>query len=284
MKLCSVEGCEKARHVKIGYCSKHYAKYLKHGDPLGGRDNKYLPGQSPEKCTIDGCDSKHAHGGLCQAHYLRKRRLGDPNAKYDSEKGKICSLDGCGRKHYCKSFCSKHYQSWFKYGDPIYPEKNSISAWIESHKEYKGDDCLIWPFARLTNGYPVIGVDDGRKRIASRVMCEVAHGMPEDESMQAAHSCGNGHKACVNPNHLRWATVKENCHDKYDHGTHLFGEVAPWSKLTEDQVRFILDKEKSGGSTALAKRFGVSKWAIYSIRQGRAWKHISNEQLQTASN
>lgn len=187
---------------------------------------------------------------------------------------KICSVEHCERKHYCKSFCSKHYQMWFKYGDPLYWEKNSGVGWIENNADHQSDECLIWPKSRLTNGYPVVNTKEGQKRIASRVMCEVAHGMPPDPSMEAAHSCGNGHKGCVNPRHLRWATRMDNSHDKYGHGTHLYGEKAPWSILTEDDVKYILNKEKSGGPAALAKKFGVSKWTIYSIRQRRIWRHV----------
>ena len=33
MKFCSVEGCGKP-HLALGYCSKHYTKFRKYGDPL----------------------------------------------------------------------------------------------------------------------------------------------------------------------------------------------------------------------------------------------------------
>jgi hypothetical protein len=187
---------------------------------------------------------------------------------------KICSVEGCERKHYCKSFCSKHYQNWFTHGDPLHAEKNSIHGWMIRHANHESDECLWWPFSRLANGYPTVKVADGRKRIASRVMCEMAHGMPPSDGMDCAHSCGNGNNACVNPRHLRWATRIDNCHDKYDHGTHLEGEDAPWSILTEDDVRYILNKKASGGPTALAERFGVSKWTIYKIRQRKIWRHV----------
>lgn len=274
MKKCSVEGCNNKKHVKIGYCSKHYEKFKKYGDPLAGRSNIYLPGEAPKLCTVDKCNSVHDHGGLCHAHYLRKKKLGSVDALYDSEKIKLCSVQDCNAKHYCKTFCSKHYQNWFTHGDPLYTEKNSVMGWMKRHIKYESDECLWWPFSRLTNGYPVVQTKDGKRRIASRVMCEIAHGTPPCDSMDAAHSCGNGNLGCVNPKHLRWATRIDNCHDKYDHGTHLYGEKAPWSILTEDDVRYILDKEKSGGPTALAEKFGVSKWAIYSIRQRRTWRHV----------
>lgn len=274
MKICIVDGCENKQHVKIGYCGKHYAKYKQYGNPLAGRTNAYSPGQAPKVCTVDGCQSAYAHGGLCQAHYKRKKKLGSVDALYESEKPKFCSVDKCGKKHYCKSYCAKHYQAWAAHGDPLYREKNSPMGWIQRHKNYDGDDCLIWPHARLTNGYGMIQVKGGSKRIASRVMCEAAHGMPARPEMQAAHICGNGKKGCVNPKHLRWATVIDNCHDKYDHGTHLYGEKAPWAKLTERQVRQAKYELSGIPAPKIAAMFGVSPWTIYSIRQGKIWRHV----------
>ena len=274
MKICIVDGCDKKQHVKIGYCGKHYAKFKQYGDPLAGRSNTYAPGESPKVCTVEGCESKNDHSGLCQAHYKRKKKLGSVDALYESEKPKACSIVGCDRKHYCKSYCSRHYNSYVAHGDPLFTEKNSCIGWINEHKDHSGDGCLAWPFSKLTNGYGVINAEDGRKRIASRVMCEVAHGMPSNENMQAAHTCGNGHNGCVNPRHLRWATVIDNLHDKYHHGTHLYGEKAPWSKLTEEQAKMAKYDLSHLTATEVANILGVRPTTIHCIRQGRNWRHI----------
>jgi len=280
MKFCIVEGCEKNQHVRLGYCNNHYYKFKTYGDPLGGRKNKYSAGETPATCTIEGCESKHGHSGLCQAHYLRKKKLGSVDALYPSEieqREKRCAVDECDRKHYCKGFCLRHYQNWFKYGDPLYTVKNTPMAWIERHKGHTGEECLAWPHARLTNGYGTIQVESGKKRIASRVMCEAAHGMPKEESMQAAHNCGNGHLGCVNPSHLRWDTVAGNGRDKIKHGTFLFGGKAPWSKLTEKQARYIKYEGAKVNAPILAEEFNVSVWAVYSIRQGKTWAHLNGQ-------
>ena len=148
-------------------------------------------------------------------------------------------------------------------------------AWIERHKDYSGKECLAWPHARMASGYGMIQMKGGKKRVASRVMCETAHGQPEEKGMQAAHNCGNGHLGCVNPSHLRWATVAGNSHDRIEHGTMLFGEKAPWSKLTEKQARYIKFEGAKVNPPILAEEFNVSVTAIYSIRQGRTWAHIN---------
>ena len=36
--ICEVEGCGKGGKIVRGYCSAHYWRWQKHGDPLGGRD------------------------------------------------------------------------------------------------------------------------------------------------------------------------------------------------------------------------------------------------------
>jgi hypothetical protein len=79
--------------------------------------------------------------------------------------------------------------------------------------------------------------------------------------------------ACVNPNHLRWATRKENEADKISHGTHNRGERHGQSKLTESMVLEIL-ATKDLSHQIIASRYGVSRFAIDSIKNRKAWKHV----------
>jgi hypothetical protein len=133
--------------------------------------------------------------------------------------------------------------------------------------------CLIWPYAKSTDGYGCI-VIDGRRCIVSRLVCESTHGPSPTDTHQAAHDCGNS--SCCNPTHIRWKTPKENCADKIIHGTNVgnykpkFGESNGRSLLTRDQVMAIR------GSTAeprrkLADRYGVSVSTIAAIRARQNW-------------
>lgn len=73
---CSVDGCEKVTGVKgtaRGWCSKHYNRWLRNGDPLVRTMRKIT-----ETCTIPGCGKPHDALGLCSAHITHLRRHGSP--------------------------------------------------------------------------------------------------------------------------------------------------------------------------------------------------------------
>lgn len=126
-----------------------------------------------------------------------------------------CSVAGCHRREKARRFCSAHYNRWQKYGDPTdgRPERAAPGETIRFLEAvaipFSGVECLLWPYGKYPNGYGQIRIGGGTK-VVSRLVCERAHGQPPTPKYEAAHSCGNGHLGCVNPQHLRWATSKEN--------------------------------------------------------------------------
>lgn len=68
---CSVDECNRPHWAK-GYCSKHYYRWKKNGDPL---KTKILVEHS-DKCSIAGCEEPYYEGGLCSKHYYRKNKHG----------------------------------------------------------------------------------------------------------------------------------------------------------------------------------------------------------------
>jgi hypothetical protein len=75
IKPCGVNGCTAAAvYVTQGLCRKHYRIRLKR-----------------PPCTIEGCDHPQVGKGLCNMHYLRVRRYGDPsvNKGWGPERWKI---------------------------------------------------------------------------------------------------------------------------------------------------------------------------------------------------
>lgn len=147
--------------------------------------------------------------------------------------------------------------------------KGSSEAFLRQHINWRGQECLIWPFRKVKAGYGLAVVCGAQKR-ASRWMCILAHGEPPAPNFHAAHSCGN--PPCVNPKHLRWASSKENSADKIIHGTEIYGERNGKTKLTAQDVLAI--RKAQPNLKALMDRYGVSKGCISKIRSGARWGHI----------
>jgi hypothetical protein len=137
-----------------------------------------------------------------------------------------------------------------------------------------GDGCLPWPFAKTRDGYGLVWIS-GKNVIASRYICELAHGSPPTPEHEAAHSCGNGRDACISPDHLSWKTSAENKADMLIHGTHTRGERNAQAKLTEAAAREILALRGKESQVKLAKRFMVGPSSIWRIHTGRSWAWVA---------
>lgn len=56
------------------------------------------------------------------------------------------------------------------------------------------------------------------------------------------------------------------------------GTLNHFAKLTEEQVREVINDKENRPSTYFASKFNVSSGAIGDIRNGITWKHISKEE------
>lgn len=186
---------------------------------------------------------------------------------------RICQIEGCGNPIYCRKWCSAHYERWRAHGDP---NAGGTSPGLpkkflyETALNYRGDNCLKWPFADNGVGYGVININH-KMQLVHRVVCEIVHGLPPSKTHQAAHSCGKGHEGCCAPLHLSWKTRAENRHDTIRHGTHKFGENHVWAKLTQQNVRAIRALAATKSQQALADQFGVSRILVRHIINRKQW-------------
>lgn len=75
---CAVVGCESQDRLKRGFCDKHYNRFRRYGDPLGGRRFNEAP---PEDgiCTAEGCDRPVVARSVCMMHYVRLSNHGSVN-------------------------------------------------------------------------------------------------------------------------------------------------------------------------------------------------------------
>ena len=185
---------------------------------------------------------------------------------------RICSIDNCGKPAHGRGWCSDHYARWSRHGDPL--AGRTVPGELERYFQevvlpYKGDDCLIWPYSRSC-GYGYVSTGGGRYRV-HRLACEILQGPPPTPDHVAAHSCGNGHLGCVNPNHVRWATNVENMADAIEHGTTTAGTRHALAKLNDEQINTILSLKGDVTQRDLAARFGVTQSQISHIHTGKRW-------------
>ena len=99
------------------------------------------------------------------------------------------------------------------------------------------------------------------------------------------HKCDN--RYCINPEHLEIGTHLDNSKDMYSRKRqyHRFGIDHPSAKLTEKDVIEIMKELKNGAATnKLAKKYKVGETAIYDIKKGNKWKHLTNKEEFKAVN
>jgi hypothetical protein len=155
--------------------------------------------------------------------------------------------------------------------------KGKCAQWVRAHVGYQGIGCLIWPYARVTDGYGQMGYMGKMKR-AHVMMCELAHG-PAPEGHEAAHNCGNGHLGCVHPKHLEWKTRNDNQRDRAKHNRRpLNGKP----RLRPDQIRMIRQLKGQMTQQAIADRFGTSRTNVILIHSGQSWANVEKTALTSA--
>jgi len=91
----------------------------------------------------------------------------------------------------------------------------------------------------------------------------------------ASFGSSKGHEGCISPIHLDWKTPAQNQADRLEHGTHCRGERHNMVKLTEAEVREIINLKGIETQHSLAARFGVAQPTIAHIHAGRTWSWLT---------
>lgn len=167
---CSIDACENPA-AKRGWCSKHYQRWRKTGDPLGLRAGRWA-----------------------------SHTVGAP-----------CAVDGCAKRTHARGWCIGHYQRWRTNGDPggsLAPHTRPADERFWEKVEKGGpDDCWLWTANKTApNGHGRFLGPDGQI-MAHRYAYEALVG-PIPEGLVIDHLCRV--RLCVNPDHLEPVTAEEN--------------------------------------------------------------------------
>jgi hypothetical protein len=149
---------------------------------------------------------------------------------------------------------------------------------IKNRKEHflrnvqKTESCWLWRGCTQLNGYGVYGMDYKivRAHRASYVIFKGA--IPK--GLLVLHSCDN--RLCVNPEHLRTGTHKDNSRDAIKRNRQIRGSGHGRSKISEEYVLHLRKQYdgKHGSIKRLADKEGLSKELVRKILKRLLWTHI----------
>ncbi|MGN7160836.1 HNH endonuclease [Sphingomonas sp. SAFR-052] len=161
----------------------------------------------------------------------------------------------------------------------MFSEKRQALFW-EKVDRRGPDDCWMWTAFRNSQGYGRFWAL-GQNIQAHRYSLALKLGRTIPHPMMACHTCDN--PGCVNPNHLWEGTRSENVRDAMQKGrmvpvpptpdTYARGVRHHSAKLNPDIVRIIRSSTESG--PILAKRYGVTRELISSVRRREIWKEVA---------
>lgn len=134
------------------------------------------------------------------------------------------------------------------------------------------DTCWIWQ-GKKEEGYGRLYFK-GKKRYVHRVAWELANEQPVPDGLFVLHKCDE--PACVNPGHLWLGTQADNMKDMREKGRDVKGELSPTSKLTEAQVKEILQIHGEGklNMKEISRLVGVHYNTVRRIISREKWKHV----------
>lgn len=162
-RSCSIAECSD-KVIARGWCSKHYQRWKRHGDP------EFTERREQGPCIVADCSVEGDGGhGLCAKHYRRLYRHGDPTAT-----SRIVGDDAA------------RFESYLAEG--VAPE----------HAPDLGR-CWLWTGLLTGDGYGVMLVQDLPTASAHRWSYR-HHIAPLIEDLELDHLCRV--RNCVNPYHL----------------------------------------------------------------------------------
>ncbi len=188
-RLCSISGCNH-HHYGKNFCSKHYERWRKHGDPsvVKSVPRKYHP-----ICSVEDCDNSHCSQGFCKRHYERWRKYGVPTETAYKE------CPRCGGNRYagypvCKT-CRRNLQRDKNTGRKNFFHRSTLLESIADRLYRAPNGHWYWNGA-ISNKTPYLYFQ--KKRVNARTFL-FKHQYKEVPPRLIINVCGDN--TCINPEH-----------------------------------------------------------------------------------
>lgn len=218
-RRCTIDGCGK-RHVARGWCTAHYQRWKKYGDPnVSVRVDK-----QSGVCAVDGCEETRTLREWCRRHYLRWQHHGDPlGGRARGERlATSCSVDGCDASgpKFVNGMCLMHnarVQTTGQVGPAdrlriVGDDRERFWSYVDKDGPLPAHDpslgpCWVWTGGKNGDGYGTFRVGD--TTVGAHRWAYLEFVGPIDDAHEADHLCRN--RGCVNyERHLEPVTHAEN--------------------------------------------------------------------------
>ena len=239
-------------------------------------------------CTVVECGRplKSKRSGLCNAHYRRRLRHGDPLAGGPSRspvrRDLPCAVSWCDSPRESSLYCISHYLRNKRHGDPEGGRRANMESLEEVFRWYMPGsppaEGVVWPWngPMRNDGYGTIQCN-GTVMLAHRYAYELFVG-PIPDGLVVRHKNDTPHD--VNPNNLEVGRVIDNVHDIYLRGRNRHaspsGVANAMHRVNEDDVRRIrhLRNIEKAKLSDIADLFDISPSNVCAIARRRSWRHI----------
>lgn len=179
-----------------------------------------------------------------------------------------CLVEGCNAAAKYRGICNPHYHRLKKRGTTglyKYSVQDRIEEFYKTYTVDRKTGCHNWCGHTNVYGYGLFSIHN-KQQMTHRLAWEFKHG-PIPPGMCICHKCDN--RKCVNVEHLFIGTRDDNNKDMARKGRHVGA-----AKLTKAQVRYIFKSKVH--YKILAKRFSISTSQIFSIRNRREWRRVTD--------
>jgi hypothetical protein len=101
--------------MKIPLCSMHRVRVQRKGETGGPERSRREQGRNV-LCEVPDCDGRAKAKGLCDMHWARQNKTGDPGPAMHMRL--MCWVEGCESGTWARGYCKLHYYRQLRTGDP----------------------------------------------------------------------------------------------------------------------------------------------------------------------